>query len=214
MGDINISPLFIFTGDYMKYDISKNNRGQISTSSVIILLVVVLIIWQLVFPYFNIPSLTETFGLEEEDPIELTFSAGLFNTDTGTYRTTTDLLIDVDPNPRNEDENLLAYDLTLSGVNTVENHQVIIITNAPKRLYNAYTVIIVIKKVTWTHETFQTTIYSQAITSGASGDKTFKRTLMASEVLLAGALYEYSTITCRLLDYNGDILFTEKWSVY
>ncbi len=191
----------------------NDDKGQ-STLTGIAIIIILLIIWQYAAPFLDIASLTETFGITETDPEELTFSAGLFNTETNLYRTSNLTLFPADIDPRDEHENLIVYDLTLSGENSIANHQIIINTNAPKRISNPYRVIIIVQKVYWNHDTGSTTIYTNSITSGDStGDKEFKRQLIPNEVQLSGVLNEYSVITCRLLESDGSVLFSERWAV-
>lgn len=192
-----------------------HDHNAVSAFGAILLVIMALVAWQFLAPYLNIQPPLETLGITEPEPETVTFSAYLYNHYTDTIYVTTDTLIDVDPDPRDEHETLTAYDVNYeTGDNTIANSAVRILTNAPKSVFDPYTVRVYSTMVFWDHSTSQHIVYQNEITSGVSGEKVFDWQLNPSYVKLKGVLYEYTVIKVQLLDPADNILYTETWAMY
>lgn len=187
-----------------KKRIWDNEEGEISLLQILVVIIILLLVWEFGAGYLGISPLSSYISESESSiPQNITLEGTVFNTVLGTSLFTNKTLHDVDPNPRNEDEDIFVYPMCKEGWligdhnYDVDNTDLIIRTNAPARSFLPYKITLELKRVDQWHSISYKVIMDQEITSG-QGIKEFQISFKDSDFALNQGLLIWQYTIAKL----------------
>jgi len=179
-----------------------DDNGDAATS-MLILVVIALIVWQFILPSFGYTSLSDTLGATDPEPDVITFSYGLkFNAEYVTIDSTVADFSSIDRVP----DYYPAYDID----NNLEipDYTFVVQTNAPSRLTSPYSIRV--KSIIYESDGFSETetnlLYAEINAFSGSGVKEFN--VPFDNEYISQTTTEYTDVIATLYAPSGNALET------
>ena len=204
----------------MPRKLSRDENAQTSTGfKVVILIIIGLVFWEFGGVYLGFNPLSSYLGYTEETPEDVSFTVAINNNILG-YLSSTQPLLQIDPDPINEHETIPVYRLARPGWIFADHdydydeHTLEMVTNAPVRSYLPYTIKVTTIQVDHWHSVTETTVLDIDIVSPMSeGDKAIDWEYDGNFIRIDDFFLQYTVIKATLYDPFGSVVDSYEFAV-